>query len=258
LPIQLEMETSQKKSNKYVFPDDSAEEVKLKKCVFCAEPIQAQAIKCRFCNEFLNTDKARAARKAAELAEEGFEETEQTNSVLFAGRPSLFGLTSDAVKSVFLLAIAAFLLKFPVENWIVILLDKFTNFQLTDAQYFNLAQWINIAGFALAALVLLIFSYKVLKLKMTSYEVTADRIEHSRGIFDRRVDNLDMFRVIDLKLRRTIIDCIVGVGRVVLTTTDKSDPEFTFLKIRRSRRLYNIIKKASLDADQKQGVIHLE
>ncbi|MBN1795814.1 MAG: PH domain-containing protein [Sedimentisphaerales bacterium] len=252
------METLHKKPKRYVFPDDSAEGIKLKKCVFCAEPIQAQAIKCRFCNEFLNTDKARAARKAAKQAEEGFEETEQDSSILFAGRPSLFGLASAAIKSAFLLTIAWLLFRFPAENWVVIFLDKFTDFQLTDAQYFNLARWINIAGFGLAALVLLIFFYKVLKLKMTRYEVTVDRIEHSRGIFDRRVDNLDMFRVIDLKLRRTIIDCIVGVGQVVLTTTDKSDPEFTFLKIRRSRQLYDVIKKASLDADQKQGVIHLE
>jgi len=252
------MESVQNKPNKYVFPDEPDEDIQLKKCVFCAEPIQAQAIKCRFCNEFLNTDKARAAAKAAEMAREGIEEIETEDGILFAGRPSLFGLASATIKSAFLLAIAFCLLRFPVENQMVIFLDKFTDFQLTDAQYFKLVRWIDVAGAGLAALVLLIFFYKVLRLKITHYEVTLDRIEYSRGIFDRRVDNLDMFRVIDLKLRRSLIDCIVGVGQVVLTTTDKSDPEFTFLKIRMARQLYDVIKKASLAADQKQGVIHLE
>ena len=93
---------------------------------------------------------------------------------------------------------------------------------------------------------------------MMYYEVTSDRIEFSRGIFDRRVDNLDMFRVVDLNLRRSLLDCLFGIGAVKLVTTDKTDPEFIFEKIRGPRILYDIIKKASLEADQKNSVIHLE
>ena len=93
---------------------------------------------------------------------------------------------------------------------------------------------------------------------MTHYEVSAQRIEYSRGILDRKVDNLDMFRVVDLKLRRSLLDCIVGVGTVGLITTDKTDPQFTFEKMRNCRRLYDIIKNASLEADRRSGVIHLE
>jgi hypothetical protein len=98
----------------------------------------------------------------------------------------------------------------------------------------------------------------MLRLKMTRYEVTADRIEYSRGLVERAVDNLDMFRVIDLKLRRSLLDCVLGIGRVELITTDKTDPEFAFEKMRHSRRLYDTIKKASLEADRRDSVIHLE
>jgi uncharacterized membrane protein YdbT with pleckstrin-like domain len=99
---------------------------------------------------------------------------------------------------------------------------------------------------------------KMARLKTTRYEVSTDRIEWSRGLLDRRVDNLDMFRVIDLKLRRSLLDCIVGIGTVTVITTDKTDPEFTFEKIRDSRKLYDAIKKASLDADRRNNAIHLE
>jgi hypothetical protein len=61
-----------------------------------------------------------------------------------------------------------------------------------------------------------------------------------------------------MKLHRSILDCIFGIGTVTLITKDKTDPEFQFRKIRRPRVLYDIIKKASLDADRKQGVIHIE
>ena len=170
----------------------------------------------------------------------------------------MLGLVGAAIKASPVLAVAAVLWIYPVEDFVVSFLDRFSDFQISDSQYFAMVQWRQIAGIGLAVIVVLLFAFKVLKLKMTYYEVSADRVEHSRGIFDRRVDNLDMFRVVDLKLRRTILDCMLGIGQVTLLTTDKTDPEFTFQKIRRCRKLYDAIKKASLDADQKQGVIHLE
>lgn len=113
-------------------------------------------------------------------------------------------------------------------------------------------------GWGIAGMIILGLLVKILNLKMIYYEVNADRIEFSRGILDRRVDNLDMFRVIDLKLRKNIIDCVFGIGTVALETTDKSDPQFVFKKVRHCRDLYDVIKKASLDADRRTGVVHLE
>jgi len=129
---------------------------------------------------------------------------------------------------------------------------------LTEEQALAFGEYRVMASLGLGVFVILLLLLKVIKLKMTHYEVTAERIEWSRGIFDRRVDNLDMFRVIDLRLRRSLLDCILGIGTVGLITTDKTDPEFTFEKIRNSRRLYDVIKKASLDADRRDRVIHLE
>ncbi len=231
---------------------------RLKRCIFCAELIHADAVKCRVCGEFLNTEKAKRLQEASERRQQGLEEPKQDDSVLFAGRPSLLGLVGTAIKAALILALAVFIFKYPVENIMVGFLDRFSDFQISDGQYFALASWRQITGVGLAIVVVLIFALKVLKLKMTYYEVNSDRIEHSRGILDRRVDNLDMFRVADLKLRRTILDCMFGIGQVTLITSDKTDPEFTFQKVHGCRRLYDVIKKASLEADQSQRVVHLE
>lgn len=231
-----------------------AVDMNTKSCPFCAETIQVAAIKCRFCGEFLNTDKARALEAKAESGFEPSEGEESQDGVLFAGRPSLWGLAPVVVKASLVLAFAWLLIKLPLESWA----NSMLALKLTANQAFAISRYRMMAGFGLGAVVVLILAFKALKLKTIYYEVNVDRIEWSRGIFDRKVDNIDMFRVIDLKMRRNILDCIVGVGKVILTTTDKSDPTFAFEKVRYCRDLYDVIKKASLEADRKTGVVHLE
>ncbi len=51
---------------------------------------------------------------------------------------------------------------------------------------------------------------------------------------------------------------MVGIGSVIIYTTDKTDPEFHFEKVRNSGRLYDIIKKYSLEADKGGSVVHIE
>ncbi len=246
-------------SNSYFFPIYnlmSLVNFETKPCPFCAEMIRAAAIKCRFCGEFLNSDKARAMKAGMESDSRSSEdeETNDDDNILFAGRPSLWGTVPTMVKGTILIVIAVLLVRFPLENMV----DNLLNLKLTESQSLMVGGIRFIAGLGLGIIVVLILLLKIVKLKMTYYEISPDRIEWSRGILDRQVDNLDMFRVIDLKMRRSLLDCIFGIGTVGLITTDKSDPEFVFQKIRRPRELYDAIKKASLEADRQTGVVHLE
>lgn len=267
---------------------------KTKQCPFCAETIQARAIKCRFCGEFLNTDRAKALQPSSTCGlatpnSQPAKDKKIGGSTLFEGRPSLWAMTTAVIRALFFLGIAALLILYPLEELSIFqqietpilpvaelpVGDALTEplpeskiagnvakeasiFALSQQQLLLFRRYRIVAGLGLVILVMLILLIKMVKLKMTRYEVSAERIEWSRGILDRKVDNLDMFRVIDLKLRRSLLDCIVGVGTVALITTDKTDPEFTFEKIRNSRRLYDIIKKASLKADRRDSVVHLE
>ncbi|MBN1508985.1 MAG: PH domain-containing protein [Sedimentisphaerales bacterium] len=232
-----------------------------KPCPFCAETIRYGAIKCRFCGEFLDGQRRPGEAKPGQNApdaqgqgppQDGAED--QNSGILWVGRPSVFALTWTFVKIACATALCWAVYGYPVTLIVARLLKSTVQVQqLAPAE-----AWIDLSALALGLGAVFALFWKLLALKSIRYEVTPDRIEWSRGIFDRKVDNLDMFRVIDLKLRRSLIDCLVGIGTVIVLTNDESDPQFEFQKIRRSRRLYDTLKEAGLKADRKRGVIHLE
>jgi membrane protein YdbS with pleckstrin-like domain len=235
-----------------------------KVCPFCAETILGAAVKCRYCGEFLNTQRARAMLNPFDSASrptdcrdgqgpqgDGDDKPkDKPEVVVYTGRPTLWAMMMDFVKGAGILFIAIMITACHIEriSWL----------HLSAASIVTIGKYRIMLGLGTIVVVSMMLFYKAWKIRMTHYEVTPDRIEYGEGVFDRKVDNIDMFRVVDIRLRRNILDCIVGVGTVILTTSDKNQPEFEFKKIKNSRDLYDLIKKASLTADRRNNVVHME
>jgi membrane protein YdbS with pleckstrin-like domain len=218
-------------------------EAKTKECPFCAEVIAAKAVKCRFCNEFLNTSKAAALMAGESSPEAGSE-------ILYEANQSAAGIAGAIIKGTFFFGFGVFLTAYRLEGK----LFSDSSGEMSSA----FGRYRVLAGLTVAAIALIVLMMKIAQVKNSRYKVTADRIEYETGIFGKKVDNLDMFRIIDIKLRRRFFDYIFGIGTVELATKDESHPKFIFKDVPNARRLYDIIKKASLNADQQQRVVHLE
>jgi hypothetical protein len=235
-----------------------------KPCPFCAEDIRREAIKCRYCGEFLHGDRRQTQAKYGPPEaedewediedEEVDEEIEPDSDVLWFGRPSVFAMVGTLIKMGVFIALCWAAFAYPVTK-VVTYIPRLT---IAPDPLTRIEGWIDLGALGLIGAANLALAWKLISLKSIYYEVTPDRIEWRRGVFDRRVDNIDMFRVIDLKLRRSLLECILGIGTVRLVTKDDSDPHFDFVKVRDCRYLYDVIKEAGLEADKTRNVIHVE
>jgi len=89
-----------------------------------------------------------------------------------------------------------------------------------------------------------IAAWKWLELKCRVYEVTTERIKVSRGIFSRRTDEMELYRVKDLTLIEPFFFRLFGLGSVIITTNDASTPTLTIHAIKRVKDLREELRQA--------------
>jgi len=90
----------------------------------------------------------------------------------------------------------------------------------TPSQWQNLWAWV--------ACVLLIpipwALWRALVTRSTRYTLTDQRLKTSTGVFTRVTDDLELYRVKDTHLQQTFWQRMVGIGDVVLSTSDTTTP----------------------------------
>jgi uncharacterized membrane protein YdbT with pleckstrin-like domain len=78
----------------------------------------------------------------------------------------------------------------------------------------------------------------------TRYKISQRRVETERGIITKRVESLELWRVLDVRYSQSIFDRLTGNGRVVLESTDKSDPKLELHGIPEHRKVFEQLREA--------------
>ena len=69
-------------------------------------------------------------------------------------------------------------------------------------------------------------------LSFTRYAMSADRLFFSVGFLSVRDEEILLYRVRDISVKRTLWQRIFGVGNVIVSSSDRSTPMFTLKNIK--------------------------
>src|SRR5512133_2726947 len=99
-------------------------------------------------------------------------------------------------------------------------MEEKTIWKGSSSQVINLGTYV-ICGLLFWLIVpIFIFIWKWVENRYRVYEVTTERIRITRGIFTRRIDELELYRVMDSSVVEPFWYRQFGAGNIILTTND--------------------------------------
>ena len=74
----------------------------------------------------------------------------------------------------------------------------------------------------LVAIAFLIVAWKWLENMASKYEITPERLIIRRGIIQKSVDEIELYRVKDVRIDFSIINQLAGIGRIGIASSDET------------------------------------
>jgi membrane protein YdbS with pleckstrin-like domain len=120
------------------------------------------------------------------------------------------------------------------------------------AIFINQMDW-GVPGWALGLFWLigvpgLLWTYLVI---ITSkYKITGRRVETEHGVLAKKVDTLELWRVLDVEYTQSLVDRIFNNGRIKLISTDQTNPALHLHGLPNHRQLFEELRDAVQEARQ--------
>lgn len=78
----------------------------------------------------------------------------------------------------------------------------------------------------------------------TRFKITRRRVEFQKGVVTRRLDSLELWRVLDVRYEQSILDRIFDNAKITLIGTDQTHPSLTLYGLPGHRALFEKLREA--------------
>lgn len=96
--------------------------------------------------------------------------------------------------------------------------------------------------------------YLGLPISFTRYYLYEDKLIHSKGLLFIQEGEIQLYRIMDVQIRYTLLDRLLGVGTILLHSADVSDPNFVICKVKNPREVLDMINELVDNERQKLGL----
>jgi hypothetical protein len=94
--------------------------------------------------------------------------------------------------------------------------------------------------------------------RTNTYVVTNERVKVDSGTLRKRAESMELFRVKDVSVKRSLTQRSRGRGDLVITSTDPSTPVFTFESIENPNDVAETLRGLVREARRRSGVVTQE
>lgn len=95
----------------------------------------------------------------------------------------------------------------------------------------------------ISALALLVLLYRYIYLRRIRYDITAEQLVCERGILLRKVDYMELYRIVDFQEKQSILQQICGLKTVSILSMDRNTPRLDLLGMKRSDSIVTLIRE---------------
>jgi uncharacterized membrane protein YdbT with pleckstrin-like domain len=90
------------------------------------------------------------------------------------------------------------------------------------------------------------------------YELTTERIKITQGMLSKKVEEIDLTRIKDIKMEQSLGQRALGIGNVEVITTDPTAPVFTLEDVSEPQKVKETIRVAVREEKQRRRVTFRE